>query len=134
MTDYGMVQTIYSDDSGSSSDNYAYFTNMSGAYSGTYILYAWGNGVQHYSTGQIGVSNYQTTNSSVVNTSINQLISGGGTNVSLLPDGQLGIYLSFSAGNDSGTFPTNCSLTLIVAGPELPNVTWYGWTDGTQLT
>lgn len=131
MTDYGMVQTIYSDDSGSSSDNYAYFTNMSGAYSGTYILYAWGNSVQHYSTGQIGVSNYNTTSTSTTNTSIAPLISGGGTSVSLFADGQGGINLKFAAGNDSDTYyPTNCSLTLIVAGPELPNVTWSEWGSG----
>ena len=131
MTDYGMIQTYYSTtNSDPSSDNYAYFTNMSGAYSGTYILYAWGTNVQHYSTGQIGVSNYGTTDSSTLNTTINQLISGGGTSVSLFADGFGGINLKFGAGSDSGNYPTNCSLTLIVAGPQLHNVTWSEWGSG----
>ncbi len=132
MTDYGMIQTYYSTTNPTpSSDNYAYFTNMSGAYSGTYILYAWGNDVQHYSTGQIGVSNYGTTDTSTTNTTITQLISGGGTSVSLFADGTGGINLKFYASNDGGSsYPTNCSLTLIVAGPQLPNVTWSEWGSG----
>ena len=124
MTTIGtFTQTIISNDSGSSTDNYAYFTGAAGNYSGIFSFYAYGNSIQHLTSGAFGAA---TNNEST----LTRQITGGNVDASMYVTSSGGINLKFKGGNDGSNYPTTCELSIIVTGSTLPNIVFSQWATG----
>ena len=123
------TKTIISNDSGSSTDNFAYFTGAAGNYSGIFCFYAYGNSVQHYTTGAFGAAtnNEYYLTQQMTSDNIDVIITA-----SMYINSSGGINLKFKAGYERDTFgqkiyPTTCELSIIVTGSTLPNIVFSKW-------
>ena len=110
------IQTI-TGSGGSSSNPYAYFQVGSSAAAGTFFAYAYGNSIQCYSSGYVGISG-----SSQLNTKVRHGTNGNPSESLYSTNGNT--YLVINC-----TGASTCTITFSASGPNQFQGTFIGWSS-----
>ena len=120
------TETVISPPDGTLQNIWCYFKGAQGNYSGLYSMYAYGNGVQHFTSGTLGVTT-DNNNSRITR----QITGGNGVDAKITGPNDDGVmWVAFRVGDDNGKAPTTCEVSYVVSGNECCNLSFAYWISG----